>query len=189
MRLHKYYFYLALLVSIAATAAPTIDTNESDYTIHGTSADQLRAQMNTLGPLNKDGSRSDAFTHWYDTWHYNYSRYNGECDLTRISVSGDINIILPVWADYNGADPGLKSKWDNYMKILRAHQQHFIDNGTNAANEIYDMLNNASPMASCQDLGDSVNDQGKQILEKYQKNDTDYDATTKNGQTEGLVFP
>jgi predicted secreted Zn-dependent protease len=188
MKLKRSTLLLILFLTTAASAAPAIQEIESDYTIYGTNQQQLRNEMNNLGPED-NGRHFDAYTHWYVEWRFNFQNDDGLCKITTVNVSVKISYTLPYWADYSNADPALKSKWDTYMSHLRSHEQNHAEHGKQAAAEIENMLRMLPPAQDCRTLETTANAQAQQIISAYNQKDKSYDDNTQHGTTEGAVFP
>jgi predicted secreted Zn-dependent protease len=61
---------LAWLLLQLALAPPRVDETVKYYEVRGSSAQELRAALDRLGPESDDGERFDAFTAWHVRWRY-----------------------------------------------------------------------------------------------------------------------
>jgi predicted secreted Zn-dependent protease len=145
----KIMLSFTLIFPVIAFATPNINSKVSYYQIRGSTADELRAQMNKLGPKDDKGQISDYNTTWYVKWHYYYQYMENGCGLKNVTVSANIKTVYPKWADFQKADNALKIKWINYQTLVLYHQQQHINNGIDAANTIYSTLINLPPAANC----------------------------------------
>lgn len=187
----SFIFILALLLTAVATAMPVITERTDFYKIKGTTASELRAQMNALGPLDKT-RRFDAKTNWYITWRYNW-RYDSPsqnpCYVTTVQVSGDISYIFPEWINQNQANPALQIKWKTYFSNLTTHEQGHANNGKQTAAEIEKALLNVQPQVNCTVLDNTLDAAAKKVLAQHNAWDIQYDADTDHGKKQGAVFP
>ena len=103
----------------AVQAKPSLRVNTKYYSISGTTAAQLKAQMRSKGPKGKW-----AYTKWYVRW-------SGNC---RLSVS--ISYTYPRWANNSQASRPLQQSWHRMMARLRVHERGHARHGINAATEI-----------------------------------------------------
>jgi predicted secreted Zn-dependent protease len=175
------------LHSVAASADPIATVKESYYSIQGTTAPALRSQMKMLGPLD-NGKHFDAYTKYHVQWRYEFDQSDGACKLTNIHVTVNTNYIYPRWENYFSATSAMQSNWNTYFARLSAHERKHGEHGVNAANEIDTMLSQLPAMTNCNVLGDTANDRAYQILEKYQRVDSEYDQVTNHGINEGVML-
>lgn len=181
---------LMLLTSIAS-AMPVMTERTNYYKIKGITANELRVQMNALGPL--DGTiRVDAKTTWYITWRYNW-RYDNPtqnpCYVTSVQVSGDITYLYPEWVNQKDAVPALQTKWNNYLNALTMHEKGHADNGKQTATEIEKALLSVQPQVNCTVLDNTLDAAAKKVLAQHNAWDRQYDADTDHGKKQGAVFP
>lgn len=182
--------FLSLLTTIA-TADPAATERTTYYKINGTTADQLRAQMNMQGPLDHD-KQVDGKTSWYVKWSYQW-RYDSPsqnpCYVTSVKVTADVTYLVPEWVNQNQGTPELQTKWNNFSKSLLAHEQDHGKNGKLAATEIEKALKGIQPQSSCKALQDKLEGAAKKILSDHNAWDTKYDIDTDHGKKQGANFP
>lgn len=182
---------IALLLAAATTTckAPVtpvdtaISSHLNTYEIQGSTAEELRAQMNRLGPEGYDG-----YTRWQVDWRYDYARSRGKCAISNSKVTTDINITLPHWDGAN-APAQLQQRWKQFRTALERHEEQHALHGRMAAGAIAKMLEDAPSFANCEALEGYVDREGKRIIQKHNRLDAEYDRTTQHGRTEGVVFP
>jgi predicted secreted Zn-dependent protease len=182
-------FSCLLLVAVACgPAAPhsiSIDeilskANVVYYEISGATADQLRAQLNVLGPIGDDGYKADATTHWDIHWTWTTNSVS-ECQLATTTVSYQIQVIFPHWTPPQTASPELIAKWTNYTKALAEHEQGHVDFVVSSIPQ----LEAAIKGATCE----TANAAGQAVLSLIRRHDLEYDAATNHGATQGARFP
>jgi predicted secreted Zn-dependent protease len=169
------------------SAAPEIiepvdipNANVIYYDISGSTEDELRAQLNTLGPVGYDGYKGDAATEWFIRW--NWPGYGtSSCDLSAAEISYDIKVIFPRWTPNENSSPELISKWASYTKLLAEHEKGHVD----SVLENFPSVVEAIKAATCE-TADAV---GTELLGKIRQFDVDYDAATRHGATQGAIFP
>jgi predicted secreted Zn-dependent protease len=150
------------------------------YDISGSTQDELRAQLNALGPVGFDGYKGDATTDWFIRW--NWPGYGtSTCNLSAAIISHDIKVIFPRWIPPEDASPELIAKWANYSKLLAEHEKGHVDS---VLKNFPDVVN-AIKSATCE-TADSV---GNELLNQIRQLDIDYDAHTRHGATQGAIFP
>ncbi len=149
------------------------------YTINGSSASELRAQLDAKGPLGYDGYRGDATTNWYIRW--NWPGFGSStCDLSKATVSNEIVVDFPRWTPPDDASPELVDKWNRFVLGLAGHEQNHVD----FVVENYLSVLDAIRSATCK-TADAV---AASALEPIRQLDREYDAVTNHGETEGVRF-
>lgn len=186
------FIILLLLAFTNAFATPMINVSTAYYPISGITEDQLRDQMNTLGPT-MNGQHYDSTTTWYVSWHYQY-RYDtpsqNPCYLTSIDVSVDIHSTYPQWMNMNQGNASLQNKWNTYLNNLTIHEQGHVENGKEAAYDMEKALYGIKPQSSCSLLiNTAIPNATQNVLAKHNNWDTQYDLETAHGKTQGAVFP
>lgn len=151
------------------------------YEISGSTADELRAEMNQQGPLDPlELVRYDARTDWHISWTWpGYG--NGDCDLSKTTVSYDIKVTVPHWEPASDADSKLIEQWNRYLNNLSLHEQGHV----NSIVKNYPRVKEAIQRATCLTAEQAAQD----MLDTFQQANTAYDVQTKHGETQGAIFP
>ena len=174
---------VAAATSGPVAAAETFDIPNATityYDITGSTASELRAQLDARGPVGYDGYKGDATTDWFI--HWNWPGYgSAACDLSAATISFDINVILPRWVPPGSASPDLIDKWSEYVRLLALHEKGHVDYVLENSQSIMDAIKGSTCGAA-----DAA---GTRILEQFRGHDIDYDAETRHGATQGAVFP
>jgi predicted secreted Zn-dependent protease len=165
-----------------------IEQKIQHYAIAGSSASELRRQMNQLGPSDASG-RHDAFTRWYVRWSYPYDRSPGSCGLGKVKVSVTVSYTLPEWSDPAAAPPDLVTQWNGYLAAVRRHEDGHRDNGVAAGRDVLAKLRAFGTRDTCDAANRDANAAGNRILDEYRTKDRRYDETTRHGATQGAKFP
>jgi predicted secreted Zn-dependent protease len=199
MKLFKTIFIaLFIATAIAITSAitpaqnsPNVNVNNIYYQVGGSTAAQLRAQMDQIGPFNpKFGNRRyDALTRWIVGWRYSYRVENNRCAIDKAEVDTNITITLPQWNPPSQASGQLRKKWNRYTQALRIHEAGHKQHGIAASKEILRQLNNIPSYRSCQELQTAANNRSNRVIARYNQQDINYDRTTQHGKTQGAIFP
>ncbi len=150
------------------------------YNIQGLTENDLRQQMNTLGPTDSYG-RHDAYTKWDIIW----SKPCNELPFVRINIV----FTFPKWIKPGNPDSNLDSKWTKYIEALKNHESGHQDIATGATQEIMDALYSLPFSNNCVEHNQRVINLGNEILDKYKQQEVQYDISTNHGRTQGAVFP
>ena len=151
------------------------------YYINGSTEDELRTQMLSLGPVDpQDNKPMDAYTMWHIYW--NWDGYGTrECNLDSAEVTYEIVVTLPRWQPAGDVSPRLIKKWNEYMRALSAHEQSHIDHVVGQITTIREAIQNAT----C----GTAEEAAQAAIRQLNQWDIDYDARTKHGALEGVIFP
>jgi predicted secreted Zn-dependent protease len=176
-------------VQVANDLQPNISINRTHYEINGTTADELRSQMDQLGPEDEFGQRHDAFTEWYIDWSYPYSIVNKDCATGPIEVTITITSTFPKWNNPQDASKELVNKWNAYLSILQTHEDGHKQIAIDAGNEILRTLSALPAYPLCSELEQTVDANGQNILGQFRKKEIIYDQKTAHGENQGAHFP
>lgn len=177
---------LLTVVTQAAYASPQISQIDDRYTIAGANTAELHAQMDNLGPVVQ-GHRFNASTEYFVRWNIQYQQNEAGCKVTDARVMLFITQLLPEWQNYSSATPDAKRDWDVYFDRLKQHELGHVNHGLQAADEVEAMFSTLPVMASCAQLESAAKEKTDAIVEKYKKDDVDYDAVNNHGMTQNFV--
>lgn len=153
----------------------------SYYDIHGSTVRELRAQMNALGPENpNDHSRGHGYTRWHVDGHWSTNTIGKKCWVTSVDLKFSAEMILPRVDDLGALSSDTLTKWDTFLHNLIIHErghaefplQHFPD------------VIAAVKAASCEGADAAF----LQAVNALKAHDVEYDAETKHGKTQGVIF-
>jgi predicted secreted Zn-dependent protease len=150
------------------------------YDVSGTTADELRTQLNAVRPTAYDGSKGDAVTTWHI--HWDWPGYGtSSCNLSAATVSYDVEVEFPHWVEPDDPDPGLVSEWTTYTRNLATHEEGHVDYVV----DHYESVAEAIKGATCT----TAEAAAEAALNPIRRHDLDYDADTDHGATQGAIFP
>lgn len=166
-----------------------INVTHSTYQIEGSTAEELREQLDQHGVEDEYGERFDGHTQWQIVWSYPYHQDAGTCSIGQVEVIAEITIMLPEWEPPEGAPKTLISSWEEFVGALRAHEEDHQDISIEAAGQIYEALSNLPTYPTCEELEQAADEVGENILENYREMEAVYDAETNHGREDGAHFP
>jgi predicted secreted Zn-dependent protease len=178
-----------LALGVGASGAPAVRQVDKSYDVSGATAEELRNAMNRLGPVGPDGTRFDGYTTWYVAWKYRFNETSGGCRLTRLDVTCDVTTTLPRWANQRDGSAGLKQGWSTYFSALSLHEAGHKDIGVRAAAAVEDEVGRLASQPTCRELEQAVEAKAQGILERFRRDELEYDRTTRHGQAQGARFP
>jgi predicted secreted Zn-dependent protease len=86
---------LFCLLSSSAFATPKVNINTEYYSIYGSTANELRNEMNTKSSIKQSGNTYDAYTSWFVNWRFNWNENNGQCSMTSVKVLSKLISLYP----------------------------------------------------------------------------------------------
>lgn len=175
---------LAALGIPTVQAAPDAGLTIEYYDVQGTTLEQLRESLRTLGPVDDDGERHHGQVRWNLQWRYNYSTDRGGCRLTGFTVQRSTTMQLPRWVDVDRVSPALRSDWERYSRALRLHEDGHVETGALAAAEIERRTAAVKRSPTCAALTATLDEIGKAVIQEFKARDVEYDATTGHGATQ-----
>jgi predicted secreted Zn-dependent protease len=168
----------------------TITIENQYYEIQGNDAKELRKQLDKLGPHDSEnGKVYDAIVEWQITWNLHYQAGSSDCKIDQADVLLSLTYLLPKWIPTADAKPAVVEKWNNYMKKLMVYEDGHASLVKAGAQNIYQIIMNMPPAATCDALVTATNAAAQQGVEALKQNDRAYDKETSYGKTQDAVFP
>ncbi len=164
---------------------PEVSMQTIYYEINGATVDELRSQMQKLGPVDQSGRHYNGYTDWHVRWSHNCQSLDDTYGIGSIEVKVEVKLTLPKWEASSDVAGELVNKWDVYLRALQAHEDGHKDIAIEAGVEIIRRLKVLGSFASCEELSEVVNSAGQGILEEYRRKETLYDKETKHGASQG----
>jgi predicted secreted Zn-dependent protease len=181
--------FIIVITTSPVDAAPTVTEETVYYNVQGTSADELRTQLNKLGVKESDGKTYYGYTNWNVSWRYLSGSDRTNCRITSVQTTVRIKFTFPKWIDRSKAPDELRQKWDKYITALERHERRHRDIAAEAAVQIERAIAGMKPRGSCDGLKRDANAVGHLLVEDCKKRQSDYDARTNHGKLEGARFP
>jgi predicted secreted Zn-dependent protease len=150
------------------------------YDITGSTAEDLRSQMNTMRPVDSHGHRWDAVTRWFIRWCWPGFGHS-PCEPDKATVSCEIETIFPRWIQTKDALPELVAQWEDYINALAEHEKGHVDHIV----KNYQTVAVAIKNANCRTADSAAH----AALVPLRKHDDEYEAITDHGKTQGARFP
>jgi len=183
-----------LAVSLGMAGTPSLadvrHTRETTYyDVTGSTARELRDQIEQLRPRGDDGGRYDAYTRWRLEWRYMYRETRDACRLASFKVTLRTTIHLPRWQAPPGAAADLEARWNAYVDALDRHEQQHEAIAVEAAETIEREVSAIDRAPDCATLEARVNARAEALMEDYKARQRDFDMQTAHGRNEGVKRP
>lgn len=166
-----------------------VPVNYLYYKVKGATANELRDQMDQLGPVDRFGHRHDMYTDWEVNWAYPYAQNEAGCTTGPIQMSTTITFTFPSWEPPPDASVELVDQWNSYLDLGQVHEDGHKEIALEAGREILLALQAVPVHASCDRLEQTVDQKGQELLEQFRRKEIEYDQTTDHGATQGARFP
>lgn len=169
---------------------PNISEQTIYYQIKGKTIQELRQQMNQLGPHDeKENRRYDAYTRWRFEYNYRYTTVQNQCKITMANVNITIKFTMPQWRNQEQSSPEIVNHWHQYIRNLQLHENGHKQHGIDAGREMWQILQQMPAYSSCPALKRAIEEKASEITQKYGQKDKDYDKITGHGRTQSATFP
>jgi predicted secreted Zn-dependent protease len=141
----------------AADEVQVLETAVEWFTIHGHSPQQMRDSMQQTAPYNElAGSKVWGQCRWWFEWDFKYRVEQGSCNVGSFSIVLHSQMQLPRWVDASGAPAELRSRWEDFARRLRQHEDGHKANGVRAANDLARRIRALPAFADCDALNDAI---------------------------------
>lgn len=177
-----------LLLNAPAEAAPQIAVKTEYYEVYGESESEIREYLEDNYLPGEDGEQATALTKSSVGWKIDMLPEDNYCRITSAEVSVRITFILPRLEDRELMGPDLRRKWETFMRAIQEHERGHHDITVRSAGKLERMLLGIAPEASCDELKAKTDEIGSRIIQEAQEINNTYDADTRHGAVEGVVF-
>lgn len=158
------------------------------YTVHGKTIDDLRKEMDRLGPEDSNGHH-DSYTNWNVDWHYDYKEDDRKCSLQSVWVSVDLRVQFPKWAEAGHADPVGQMEWNSFLEAADRTSLGYRQIGENAGHAIFQGLAALPPQPTCDAANRTGDALARQLIHSAMTQTTYYGALTDAGRVFGARLP
>jgi predicted secreted Zn-dependent protease len=177
-----------------ATDAPlplgfTEETVYVYYDIAGSTAAELRAQMEARGPGGVGAKHYDATSEWKINWGYSSTPGPDGCVIGKVSVRAKVTLTMPRWTPAANAPPALRERWTVFTAALLVHEEGHRQVAISHGQEVFRALEALPPAPTCDALKAAVESTAAEILDRLRREDDLYDARTRHGLNQGTRFP
>ena len=175
--------------SMNSVLPPVINESYKYYEVSGCCEKDLQCDLKEKCFRTQDGKKYDSVTNWKMKWNYGRHQSSQMCTADSFVVTVDVVFNFPKWVRNGEAPQQLVDKWNNYVKNLMMHEQGHRDRTVEAADALTRAVSEMPPAATCDQLDREINSliqaRGCMLLKEQDK----YDAETKHGATQGVMFP
>ena len=168
-----------------AYAAPKIETAYNFYSVSGTTVGAIGKSMKEMSPFDSIGRTQTKEYKWRKWWDKGAST----CKLFRLRVSTKIKYTLPRHKNKKALPPNLRRKWETYISKLTKHEHNHGKIIIEGAVELEKKLAGLNPRSSCTKLTIEAKRLAAEAYKEMDRRNKAYDRRTRNGASEGIVWP
>jgi predicted secreted Zn-dependent protease len=159
------------------------------YDVAGSTAAELRAQMEARGPGGVGSKHYDATSEWKINWGYSSIPSPDGCAIGKVSVRTKVTLTMPRWTPAAGAPQGLRERWTIFTAALLIHEEGHRQVAISHGQEVFRSLEALPSEPTCDALKAAVEATAAPILDRLRREDDLYDVRTRHGLTQGTRFP
>jgi predicted secreted Zn-dependent protease len=100
-----------------------------------------------------------------------------------------VSIRFPRLKENAATPPTLKRAFSDFTSKLLLHERGHVSNAIDTAKRIKAGIGALQPQSHCTEVDRAANELGYSQLKEAQEWDTDYDARTRHGETQGASLP
>ncbi|MEM0961445.1 MAG: DUF922 domain-containing protein [Bacteroidota bacterium] len=167
-------------VELAFTAA--------SYAVSGTDEQSILRDMVANGPTADDGRNFFGVTETGFDLLYRSTESNGTCALTDVTVMLEVTITLPEWIPSGPVTPELESDWRQFRQALSDHEDTHREIAEETAVNLHRRLSDLR-RPTCDEVTIEAQRRLAETEVEIELAQTQYDADTGHGLTEGAVWP
>lgn len=168
---------------------PSVIERYEYYEICGCDEEALHCDLKQKCITWKDGHKYDSLTSWDVKWDHGYDQASETCAVNSFQPIVEITFRYPRWKRTDDAPQSLVEKWDRYLKNLTVHENGHRDMVVEAANDLSRAVAGLPSAPSCAELDRTVRALFRVRMGKMNRDQREYDDTTKHGAMQGAVFP
>lgn len=165
-------------------------TNTTRYFVYGATADEIDAEMRTVGPTDPIGGY-----HWFALteplfdWRYDCVCGEGECIAESLRVLLTVNYSFPRWQPTGPADELLRGQWTAFESALIGHEQGHGKLASDCAWQLGEAFASLPPAPTCADLDQAVLAASNPVFVACREAQVQYEIETNHGAAQGVIWP
>jgi len=174
-------------LSVAHDGLTAIVNEPYTYTVSASSLTGLRSGIENCTARAQVAGSYHAITARQIVWSYAFSQAGSQCTLVNVRVGLNISQLLPDFTPKPGTSQSVIDAWNTYHTSLLTHENGHVDVAKRYAAELVDKLNSLGTM-DCGAIQTIAKTTVDSELKTLNATDTDYDASTGHGATQGAVL-
>jgi predicted secreted Zn-dependent protease len=164
----------------------TVLEDVETYPVTGADRATIGAALRA-GVTDPKGRRFAGYHNWRITWSFETRAEFGLCSIVRATVTLTSTVTLPLWTPPPGVDLDLVAQWEEYRRALAMHERGHRAITYAGAGRVLRAIRGVSDQ-SCAFVGNSVRAAAEPLLAAIRVEDARYDADTRHGATQGVIW-
>jgi predicted secreted Zn-dependent protease len=174
-------------LTVAHDGLTAVVTEPYTYTVSASSLAGLRSGIANCAIRAQVAGNYHAITARQIAWSYAFLQAGTQCTITNVRVGLHVTQLLPDFAPKPGTPQSVIDIWNTYHANLVTHENGHVDVAKRYASELVAKLN-ALGTGDCSTIKAQAQTTVNTELNALNATDTDYDATTGHGATQGAVL-
>jgi predicted secreted Zn-dependent protease len=161
------------------------------YTVIGKTVNDISKSLeaNAIADPHEPGSRYYALTRWQLAGNSSVTPSLRGCEVNSGDVSVTITMTLPALATTTGVPADALNRFNTFMEKTVLHESGHAELALQGARDYQRALGNFPPVSDCEGLKIQLNNLFRRSFDTMDAANSDYDAKTQHGVTQGAVFP
>lgn len=164
-----------------------VTVNRSSYAVVGSTVDELRTVLQTLGP-SRSGRAFSAYTDWTVDWEFDIKAGMPHARVVNARVCVRAKITLPRWCPPRSASPHILTEWVRYIGALDAHEQGHLQLAVEAGRAVLAQLEALDGDADVGRLRQSASGVAESAVLAVRRQESRYDAVSRHGAAHGAAL-
>ena len=119
------------------------------YAVRGTTTGAIFDYMERNGPIEDTGQRVHGLASAQSSFVWTKSTGHGACSIAAMTMTLNLVVTLPRHEDAASLAPPIRTKWENFVASVAAHEQHHVDIYLDGAKMTQAQMEGIPPLASC----------------------------------------
>lgn len=150
------------------------ELREESYAVFGRTVSDIGRSLGQRGPAAQNRLAHGRHS-WGFEWDVEWSSTPDGCAVDRLRIDMTSTIHMPRWAHRAGAPTEVQRMWDEYVTLLREHEERHRSYAFQAVTEIYtEVALMTAP--TCRELSDRSSARAREIQDRYDRINRDFDA-------------
>lgn len=180
-------FAMGLLLAALQGGAVTTSIEESfEYQYSDIEGDSAQDIADWFSARQFGGTIGETMTNL--STYYRYEIRGGQCVLTDITAYLTITQTMPRWVDEAEGSRRVRRQWNTFLTNLQTHEDGHVEIARRGAAIVLDRLSQTAPADNCDALGQALDAQSRNLWQRLQTSQRDYDRATEHGLTQGAFI-
>ena len=165
--------------------------NIETYNVSGTTLTELSNSLNAhaVADPNETSGRYYAQTQWYLSAQWSDQPTARGCEVENGAVTLTMTMTLPILPSTAGVPRSVQDRWTTFIGNTITHEKGHVKLNLQDARTYQGDLGNFPPAADCTTIKQRLNDLFNRATSSIRRDNINYDAQTRHGETQGAVFP